>query len=85
MADRYYNIQFKCKVARLGDQIRYMAYGLIKDGDLTEGDISDAKLYLIETASGGYNRIEILDFNKSEELTESEWNERLNLPNGAPK
>lgn len=85
MADRYYSLQFKCKVARLGDQIRYMAYGLVKDGELTEADILSAKLNLIETASGGYNRIEILDFNKSEELTESEWNERLNLPNGTPK
>ena len=85
MTDRYYGIQFKCKTAQTGDQIRYIGYGLIKSGELTDDDIVKAKTDLVNMIDKSKHPTQILDFNKSQEYTKEEWDQLINTNNGTPE
>lgn len=82
MADRYYGIQFKCKTAQHGEQVRYISYGLVKDGELTDTDISQVKSEMVDMSTSNSHGIEILDFNKSQEYSKDEWDLIINPNNG---
>lgn len=73
-------IQFKCKTTTTGDDVRYISYGLEKGEELSDDDIITARKFY-DSCEG----IEILDFNRSMELTKAEWDEILTLSNGAIK
>jgi len=85
MADRYYGIQFKCKTAQHGEQVRYISYGLVKDGELLDADISRVKSEMVDVSTRNGHGIEILDFNKSQEYSKEEWDQLINSGNGPTK